>query len=34
VIEEFAETQAQIDLISQNVNYLIEKVDDLNKFDW
>jgi hypothetical protein len=34
IIEKFTETQSQIDLVSQNVNYLIEKVESLNKFDW
>lgn len=34
IIEKFTETQLQIDLVSQNINYLVEKVDHLNKFDW
>ncbi len=34
VIEKFTETQAQVELVSSNVEYLVEKVDILNKFDW
>jgi len=34
IIENFANNQSQIDLVSENINYIASKVDSLSKFDW